>query len=104
MKSHRTVCFAVLLCAPLLVVGCGRTPTTPADLPQGHADAEGNVLAPEGFPADAPRFPGARVEGSSRIYPAVSILLETPEPEDRVAAWYSERLPAGGWAVEQRKE
>jgi hypothetical protein len=87
-----------------LVSGCGGAAPPPVVMPPVHADDGGNVALPEGFPADAPRYPGARLAASSSIHPAVSITQETDDPQAKAAHFYLAQLPQQGWVIEQQKD
>jgi|GEM_PF-6345138 len=90
-----------LLSMVLMNSGCGRTPAPQPVEPLApvHADAEGNVPLPEGFPADAPRYPGARVAAASAIHPDAKITLQTTDDAAKVHAFYTSALADQGWEI-----
>lgn len=98
MSILRTV---ALLSVVLWSSGCGRTPAPKPVEPLApvHADAEGNVPLPEGFPADAPRYPGARVAAASAIHPDAKITLKTTDDSAKVHDFYTSALASQGWVI-----
>jgi hypothetical protein len=83
---------AVLLV--LLAAGCG-----------GDGD-DGRGSGPGGLPADFPVPEGAdarfSMAGGGGLAGGVQVELTAPQPPEELRAWYAERLPAAGYAVEDR--
>lgn len=104
MSPIRTLAGSLGIVLVMSVAGCGGGAPPTLTVPQGHADEAGNVPMPDGFPSDVPRYPGARVAATSSIHPAISATLETDDDRAKVVSFYTGKLPAQGWVVEQQKE
>ena len=63
------------------------------------ATAGKEVPLPEGFPSDAPTYPGAKVVQSMKFPNGMTVMFQTADPTDKVSAFYKEKLKANGWEV-----
>ncbi|MGQ9574010.1 MAG: hypothetical protein ACUVUC_01705 [Thermoguttaceae bacterium] len=54
---------------------------------------------PDGFPEDAPIYPGAKLTTSMTLPEGMQVSLQTADAAEKVSAFYKERLKAGGWEL-----
>ena len=114
--------FALLLVGALAVGGCGRSKTyngpngekVTVDKDNGSVeinatDKEGGnvkfsagkgVSLPADFPKDAPVYPGAKAIMNTNNKEGMSVMLETSDAPDKVAAFYEKNLKEQGWTTE----
>jgi hypothetical protein len=119
--------FAIVLAATLIVwAGCGRSRSKTITAPDGAkatVTSEGdqttvtikgakgetvqftqggaNVPLPQGFPADVPLYPGAKVTTSSKSGETMMVGLESGDPARTVVAFYEDKLKTNGWTIQQ---
>lgn len=60
----------------------------------------GNLALPEAFPKDVPVYPGATITANATVKDGVQVVLKTADPINKVAAFYSDKLKAGGFEIE----
>ena len=63
------------------------------------------VAAPLEIPDDLPRYPGAKVISfdNESFEDGLTASFESPDPAEKIEAFYDEQLPAQGWAIEVAK-
>jgi len=64
------------------------------------AGDKGSLKLPEGFPADVPVFPKARLTGTSTDKHSVIVSLETTDSLAEVMQFYTDKLKASGWEIQ----
>ena len=65
------------------------------------AQIGGEVTLPKDFPGDIPVFPDSKLSATMSAGDHGSmVLFDTPESPDSVHAFYAEKLPNEGWAVD----
>ena len=77
-----------------------QTVTMAVEVPGGGtvqiAGGEAGVALPEGFPKDAPVYPGAKVLNTTKNADGMFVVLQTTDAKDKVSAFYKEKLKANG--------
>lgn len=118
---------AILLAATVIVwVGCGKSGSRTITAPDGSkatvtaegdkttvtikgakgemvqfAQDGGDVPLPQGFPADLPLYPSAKVTTGTKTGETMMVGLESGDPVRKVAAFYEDKLAANGWKIQQ---
>jgi len=67
---------------------------------RAQMNEKGGVALPDGFPKDVPIYPGSAVTMSASTKDGMQVVLKTPDPSDKVAAFYKEKLKGAGWELE----
>jgi hypothetical protein len=60
----------------------------------------GNLALPDAFPKDVPVYPGATVTVSAAAKDGMQVVLKTADSPNKVAAFYNEKLKAGGYEIQ----
>ena len=100
----------------LICAGCSRPNPTPVQVgKEGDITIQdagvnikmskqgGSAEIHKGFPADVPIYPGSKVEASVMIQKNHQVTLSTPDPFNKVYAFYEEKLAQNGWKEEAKQ-
>jgi hypothetical protein len=65
-----------------------------------QVSGEGNLALPDAFPKDVPVYPGAAVTANVTTKDGMQVMFKTTDSASKVAAFYNEKLKAGGFEIE----
>ena len=60
----------------------------------------GDLALPETFPKDIPIYPGAKITANVTVNDGAQVAFQTPDSAGKVVSFYTEKLKAGGFAIE----